>query len=67
MTTLTTLPTLPPTHHWRRALTSEPRLAKWYASPIKAQYFASTETGTPQPGDLIVIDRVTHTYLPGAK
>ena len=65
--TLTTLPALPPTHHWRRPITPEPRLAKWYVSPIKAPYHASTQTGTPQAGDLVTVDRVTCLYLPGAK
>lgn len=67
MTPLTTLPNLPASHHWRRPITPEPRLAKWYAAPIKAPYLASTETGMPQAGDLVVVDRVTCLYLPGAK
>jgi len=67
MTTIATLPTLRPAHHWRRPITPEPRLAKWYASAVNAQYFASTETGTPKAGDLVVVDRVTCLYLPGVR
>ena len=67
MTTITTLPMLPHGYHWRRAITPEPRLAKWYASAINAQYYASTQTGTPKAGDLVVVDRVTCLYLPGVQ